>query len=52
MREGGMVRKKFICTQCGHKFEADIVEREEAEEKRISTRPIRCPKCNGRVERI
>lgn len=46
-----MLRRKYICTKCGHKFEAQVVEREEAKEKRIPTRPVRCPKCNGPVER-
>ena len=46
-----MIKRKFICRRCGYKFEQKVVEREEAEEKRILTRPVRCPKCQGQVER-
>ena len=46
-----MVKRKYICTKCGHKFVAEVYEREEVEEKRIPTRPLSCPKCGGPVER-
>jgi DNA-directed RNA polymerase subunit RPC12/RpoP len=46
-----MVRKKFICKKCGYKFEVDVFEEGEAEEKGRPTRPVRCPKCDGSVEK-
>jgi len=46
-----MITKRFICKQCGYKFEAKIFELGEAEEKGVPIKPIRCPKCNGPVER-
>lgn len=46
-----MIKRRFICKGCGHKFEIDVFEEGEAEEKRLATRPIRCPRCGGAVER-
>jgi DNA-directed RNA polymerase subunit RPC12/RpoP len=47
-----MVKRKFICKNCGYKFEIEVFEEGEAEEKRVSTQPVRCPRCGGKVERI
>jgi DNA-directed RNA polymerase subunit RPC12/RpoP len=47
-----MVRKKFICKRCGTKFEEEVLEKGEAEERRLPTRPLVCPKCGGPVEKI
>ena len=47
-----MRRMKFICKNCGYKFEADVFEKGEAAEKRMPSSPIRCPKCHGPVEKI
>ena len=46
-----MIKTKFICKDCGHKFELEVFEEGEAEEKRIPTRSVRCPRCGGSVER-
>ena len=48
-----MVKKQFICKNCGHKFAAEVFEKGEAEEKRIKAVALRCPKCNStQVERL
>jgi DNA-directed RNA polymerase subunit RPC12/RpoP len=46
-----MVKRRFICTNCGHKFVVDVFEEGEAKEKGMPSGPIRCPKCSGAVER-
>lgn len=47
-----MIRIRFICKNCGFKFEEDVFEKGEAEEKRKPSRPVKCPKCNGPIEKI
>jgi hypothetical protein len=41
-----MVRKRFRCLNCGHKFEEDVFEKGEAEAKRQPSRLVHCPRCN------
>jgi len=50
--EENMVKRKFICRKCGYKFEVDIFEEGEAEDKRRPSYPVRCLKCGGPVERV
>jgi len=38
---------RLICKKCGHKFTAEILEKGEAQEKRLSTSPVLCPKCRS-----
>jgi len=47
-----MVKARFICKNCGYKFEVEIFEEGKAEEKRLPSSPVRCKKCGGPVERI
>lgn len=48
-----MIKRQFICKNCGHKFIAEVLEKGEAEEKGLIAGPVRCPKCNSTsVERI
>jgi len=42
-----MKKQKFICQDYGEVFTVEILEPEEAEEKRIRTAPVRCPKCGS-----
>jgi DNA-directed RNA polymerase subunit RPC12/RpoP len=42
-----VVKVRFICRKCGCKFTADVLEKGEAEEKRVPTSPVRCPECGG-----
>jgi DNA-directed RNA polymerase subunit RPC12/RpoP len=42
-----VIKVSFICRQCGEKFTAKIVEKGEAEEKRLRTSPVRCPRCQS-----
>lgn len=46
-----MIKIKFMCRKCGYKFEIEVFEEGEAEEKRKPSRPVRCLKCGGAVER-
>ena len=41
-----MVAKRYQCLNCGHRFEAEVFEKGEAEAKRARTQPVHCPKCN------
>jgi DNA-directed RNA polymerase subunit RPC12/RpoP len=45
-----MVKRRFICEGCGNRFEIDVFEPGEAEDKRSPTRPVGCPRCGGRVK--
>jgi DNA-directed RNA polymerase subunit RPC12/RpoP len=47
-----MIKINYVCRKCGNKFTAMIFEKGEAEEKKVSTGPVRCPRCgNDSVER-
>lgn len=45
-----MQEAKFIRKRCGHKFAVEILDPGEAEQNRLATQPVRCPKCSGPVE--
>jgi DNA-directed RNA polymerase subunit RPC12/RpoP len=40
-----MVKRRFRCLRCGCKFEKEVFEPGEAEEKRRPSGPVRCPEC-------
>jgi hypothetical protein len=42
-----MKRKRFICKDCGCKFEADIVEQDETRERNLCTLPVKCKHCGS-----
>lgn len=45
-------KKRFQCLNCGHRFEADVLTREEKEKRRRCDRyfaPLDCPNC-GRTD--
>jgi DNA-directed RNA polymerase subunit RPC12/RpoP len=42
-----MIKVKFICRDCGHRFVAEIFEPGEKEEKKLPSGPVRCPQCKG-----
>ena len=35
------------CRRCQHVFRAEILDREEAQDPRRSTEPLRCPQCGS-----
>lgn len=41
-----MIKKRFRCLNCGQHFEADVLEKGEAEAKQIPSGPVHCPRCN------
>ena len=41
-----MVRKRFRCLNCGHRFEAEVFEKGEADGRRLPSGPVHCPSCN------
>jgi len=47
-----MVRVRFICKNCGNKFEMDVFEPEEARERRLPSCSVSCPKCGGPAEKM
>lgn len=47
-----MKNMKFICKVCGKKFEVEVADPKEAEERRIPSRPVVCPICGGPAERV
>jgi DNA-directed RNA polymerase subunit RPC12/RpoP len=42
-----MIKRKFICKNCGERFVAKVLEPGEAEEKGIRSAPVRCPNCGS-----
>ncbi len=44
-----MVRRRFVCKSCGHKFCIEVFEPGEAEDKGKPSYPVRCEKCSGPV---
>ena len=45
--EEEMVAVRFICKNCGERFTAQVFEKGEAEEKRLTTSPVQCPRCRS-----
>lgn len=42
-------RVRYRCRNCGHRFEAEVLderERREARSREIPTSPIQCPECH------
>lgn len=42
-----MVVNEMKCGMCGHRFEIEVLDREDPKEKHIPGVPVRCPKCNS-----
>jgi DNA-directed RNA polymerase subunit RPC12/RpoP len=42
-----MVIKEFKCQRCGHRFELEVFEEGEADEKQWTSRPVTCEKCRS-----
>lgn len=42
-----MVLTEIRCSRCGHRFEAETVDRDDPSERDEPTSPIRCPNCNS-----
>lgn len=42
-----MVKKEFVCTNCGKRFVTEVLEPGEAERKNIGTKPLICPECGS-----
>ena len=47
-----MVKRQFVCKNCGNKFSVEVFEEGEADKKRLKGVPVSCPKCRStNVER-
>lgn len=42
-----MVISEMKCGMCGHRFELEILDRDDPKEKHVSGYPVRCPKCQS-----
>lgn len=42
-----MIKRRFICKDCGESFATEVLEPGEAEEKGIRPAPVRCPNCGS-----
>jgi len=42
-----MVKQKFVCRQCGLRFEKEVFEEGEADDKNLRSSPVRCPRCSS-----
>lgn len=38
--------KRYHCLNCGFTFETEVLDREEADRRRVRLSPVQCPKCN------
>ena len=46
-----MLIQQFKCQQCNHRFEAEVLDREDPKERNVPGHQLRCPECNfSRVE--
>ena len=37
---------KYHCQNCGYEFQVEVMDREEADRKRVGLAPVQCEKCN------
>jgi len=42
-----MVVVEMKCNMCGCNFEAEVLDRQDPDEKKSTGHPLRCPKCSG-----
>lgn len=42
-----MLLQQFKCQQCNHRFEAEVIDRDEPRERNLPTHRLRCPACSG-----
>jgi DNA-directed RNA polymerase subunit RPC12/RpoP len=42
-----MLVKEFKCQACGHHFEEEVLDRDDAREARVAGSPLRCKRCNS-----
>lgn len=42
-----MIKKKYVCKNCGRTFVLEVFEPGEAEDKRVRAVPARCPYCKS-----
>jgi len=42
-----MVVAVLKCQMCGHQFQAEMLDRDDPNERHRPGTPIRCPKCNS-----
>lgn len=48
-----MVVSDMKCGMCGHRFQAEVLDREDPRERIVQGVPLRCPNCNSTmVEKI
>ena len=41
-----MVLQEFKCQHCNHRFEAEVLDDDEPQERNRRGSPLRCPVCN------
>lgn len=46
-----MIRRWFRCVRCGDRFQLDVFEPGEAQQKGLPSYPVRCRACGGPLER-
>lgn len=39
--------KKYVCRNCQYEFTLEVMEKDEANEKKIKLHPIICPRCKS-----
>jgi len=42
-----MLLKELKCTLCGRRFECEVLEKEEKQERVLPWSPVRCPDCGS-----
>jgi DNA-directed RNA polymerase subunit RPC12/RpoP len=42
-----MIVAKLKCQICGNRFDAEVLDRDDPDEKHRSGSPIRCPRCKS-----
>jgi hypothetical protein len=47
-----MLLQLFKCQRCNHRFEAEVVDKDEPRERDLPTHPLRCPSCHSTMVEI
>ena len=42
-----MIIKELKCQRCGHRFESEVLDRDDPKEEYIQGSPVRCPQCQS-----
>lgn len=42
-----MLLQQFKCQRCNHRFEAEVLDKQDSKEWNLPSSPLRCPQCRS-----